>query len=128
MKFDLSVARLAELTRYYQAGIINAAFGFGFYATLVRLGLNIYFAQVTATVIGTLFNYFTYSRHVFRGYAPEKWSFIAVYFFNYLVSVSMLFALKQFIASPYQAGFVGLIIASLINYVALKLAVFRKRV
>jgi len=56
-------AQIWEIIRYYQAGALNAAFGYGLYVGLVWLGLGMYAAQLVAHLLGVAFNYFTYSRH-----------------------------------------------------------------
>ena len=43
-----SRASLGQLWRYYQAGIVNTAFGYGLYAAFVAAGLNMYVAQIVA--------------------------------------------------------------------------------
>jgi putative flippase GtrA len=126
MKFPIpSWERLREIVRFYQAAIINTAFGISAYALLVWLGLNIYVAQAVAQVMGMTFNYFTYSRHVFRGTEPAKLRFAISYAVYYVVALAALAALAQFITSPYAAGIGAALIASLLNYFVLKHLVFR---
>lgn len=115
-----------EILRYYQAGIVNTLFGLGLYALLVRLGTNIYAAQAIAHVIGMGFNYFTYSRHVFRGSGPAKTRFVLSYAANYLLSVPALALMVRLLDNPYLAGIAATFIVSVINYFALKFGVFRK--
>lgn len=119
--------RLLELFRYYQAGIINTLFGLGCYALLVRLGLNIYVAQLISHLLGMAFNYFSYSRHVFRGAAPAKLRFLISYAINYILSVGTLALIASVVESPYLAGFLATFIVSIVNYFALKFMVFRVR-
>jgi putative flippase GtrA len=116
--------RLLEIFRYYQAGAINAAFGFGLYALLVWFGLGMYVAQVIAHVLGVAFNYFTYSRHVFRDAGPAKLRFLLSYGVNYLISLTALMLVSLAIRSPYLAGFAAIVITSVVNYVILKYLVF----
>ncbi len=118
--------RAREVWRYYQAGILNAAFGFGLYALLVAAGLNIYLAQVVAHVLGVAFNYLTYSRHAFRDAGPAKLRFGLSYAVNYLVSLATLALAAQVVRSPYLAGLISIVFTSSINYFALKFLVFTK--
>ena len=124
----LSRKRLAEIWRYYQAGLLNAAFGFGAYALLVRLGLNIFVAQILSHLAGTAFNYLTYSRHVWRDAPPAKLRFGLSYIGNYLVGLAALAITSRLIASPYLAGFVALVAVSFLNYFALRHLVFRPKI
>lgn len=119
--------RLGEIWRYYQAGVINTLFGFGLYALFVKLGCNIYVAQIIAHILGVAFNYVSYSRHVFRAAGPAKARFVASYAVNYLASVAMLALAARFIASPYIAGAVSILLVSLANYFVLKHFVFTPR-
>jgi len=122
------LARFAELFRYYQAGLVNLGFGYGLYAALVALGLGIFAAQALAHVLGMAFNYFTYSRHVFRGAAPARLRFVASYAVNYVLSVAVLAGLARVIDSPYAAGLATAVLVSVINYGLLKFLVFRRPV
>lgn len=121
----ISRERLAEIWRYYQAGLINTAFGFGTYSLLVWLGLNLFAAQLVAHLAGMAFNYLTYSRHVFREATPARLRFMLSYAGNYIVGLMMLYLCSRVIASPYVAGFTSTVIVSVINYFALKYLVFR---
>jgi len=119
--------KLIEVVRYYQAGIVNTVFGLGCYALLIRLGMGIYAAQLVAHLIGMGFNYFTYSRHVFRDAGPAKMRFFLSYLVNYFISLAVLAMVARIVASPYLAGIFSAIVASVINYFALKFLVFRAR-
>src|SRR3546814_5893635 len=71
--------------RYYTVGVINSLFGYGVYALLLSMGLNMYAAQIIGHIIGVAFNYFTYRRHVFQRAAASKLRFIISYTLNYAV-------------------------------------------
>ena len=119
--------RLRQLVRFYQAAIINTIFGFGSYALLVWLGVDRFLAQIIAQALGMVFNYFTYSRHVFHGSRGAKARFVVAYGVNYFVNLGLLAYLSMFIHSPYVAGLCSTVCASLINYFALKYVVFNRR-
>lgn len=119
--------RLTLLLRYYKVGVVNTLVGFGLYAGFVRLGLNPYVAQVISHLLGVAFNYVTYSRHVFSGSAPAKTRFVAAYGFNYVVGLGSLLLASQLVRSPYVAGAISIMIASLINFFVLRHLVFGKR-
>jgi putative flippase GtrA len=116
-----------QLWRYYQAGVVNTAFGYGLFALFVRLGLNIYLAQIASHGLGMIFNYVTYSRHAFAGHTTTKARFILSYAGNYLLGLAVLAVIARFVASPYVAGFLTTVIVSLVNYFVLKRLVFRPR-
>lgn len=123
----MSRARLVELWRYYQAGLVNTAFGLGAYALLVWLGLNIFAAQFIAHFAGVVFNYLTYSRHVFRNAAPAKLRFAISYGVNYLLGLATLAIVASMVASPYVAGFITALLVSFVNYFTLKYLIFLRK-
>ncbi len=121
----LSHTRVVELWRYYQAGIVNTVFGLGLYAILVRVGVNMYAAQLIAHLLGMAFNYVTYRRHVFRDAAPAKGRFVASYVVNYFAGLAVLALIAQVVPSPYLAGALTAGIGSVGNYFILRHLVFR---
>jgi putative flippase GtrA len=114
------------LWRFYSVSVLNTAFGFGLYALLVWLGLNLYIAQIVSHLCGMTFNFFTYRTHVFRGLRPSVPAYIAAYASNYLVGLTLLAIFHHLTRSAYLAGFLATVIASLINFAVLKLLVFRR--
>jgi putative flippase GtrA len=123
----INVALIWELIRFYMAGALNAAFGYGLFAVLVWAGMGMYVAQAVAHVLGMAFNYVTYSRHVFRDAGPAKMRFLASYAVNYVISLGFLALASRFVHSPYGAGLISLVLTSMVNYVMLKFMVFSKR-
>lgn len=124
MELAASIGSLTRLWRYYQAGIVNTIFGYGVYAVLIKAGLWMYAAQLVAHMVGVVFNYFTFSRHVFHDSQASKLRFAASYGLNYLLSLASLAAAAQLIPSPYVAGLVAITFVSLVNYLILKHFVF----
>jgi putative flippase GtrA len=118
---------LLQLLRFYQAAIVNTVFGFGMYALLVAAGLNPFVAQAIAFVCGVAFNYFTYSRHVFRDSAPAKVRFVLSYLGVYILNVTLFAGFRLIIPNVYIAGAAMMLAASLLTYFVLKLLVFRRR-
>lgn len=118
---------LGQIWRYYQAGIVNTAFGYGLYALFVAAGLNMYVAQIVAHLIGVAFNYVTYSRYAFADQSASKVRFVLSYGVNYLLGLGALWTASQWIASPYVAGFVAVLFVSLVNFFILKHWVFSAR-
>lgn len=124
MNFRVSLARVRELIRFYQAAAVNAAFGFGTYALFVALGMNMYLAQIISHVLGATFNYFTYSRYAFRSSEAQKMRYFVVYAINYVISVALLALAAVFVKSPYLAALISLVLTSVINYIVLRRFVF----
>ena len=122
----LSPAALRQLFKYYQVALINTAFGYSLYAGLLFVGTNLFVAQILSYTSGVTFNYFMYRRHVFRDSPSAPVRFLLAYGANYLLNLGFL-ALLRPVGSPYLSGFLASLAASLVNYFALKLLVFRKR-
>jgi putative flippase GtrA len=125
-KSGLDFDRLKEIVRYYQAGAINALFGFGVYSALVYFGVNLFVAQIISQILGMLFNYMTYSRHVFVNNSASKTRFVLSYVVNYMLSLAILAIASIFIKSPYVSGALAIVVVSIINYFFLKYLVFTK--
>jgi putative flippase GtrA len=117
-----------RLWRYYQAGILNTLFGYGLYALLVALHLNMYVAQAIAHLAGMTFNYFSYSRYAFAGHRVSTGRFVLSYGVNYLLLVASLAAASRIVKSPYLAGLGATVFVSAINYLVLSRFVFSRDV
>jgi putative flippase GtrA len=124
---DLSLGSVRRLWRYYQAGVVNTLFGYGLFALFVKVGLNMYVAQICAHVLGAAFNYYSYSRHVFQDAEASKPRFILSYAFNYLLGLASLAAASLIIHSPYIAGIVSIVFVSLVNFFVLNNLVFFRK-
>ena len=110
--------------RYYKVGVINTLFGYGIYALLLSIGLNMYAAQIIGHIVGVAFNYFTYSRYVFHDVAASKIRFILSYTLNYVVGLVFLALSAIILSSPYLAGLSAMVLTSIINFMILRRYVF----
>jgi len=119
--------RAAELSRYYKIGIVNTVFGYGLYSLIVFVGVNLFLAQIVSHVTGAIFNYYTFSRHVFHGTKANVFSYAGSYGVNYLLGLAALAIAHSFVKSPYLSGFMALVAVSVVNYFMLKIFVFRTR-
>jgi hypothetical protein len=72
-----------------------------------------------------VFNYFTYSRHVFRDRRRSPAAFVAAYVFNYLMGLGLLALAHMVVRNPYGAGFLCLLVGTALNYFVLRRFVFR---
>ena len=55
---SVPISSARRLWRYYQAGVVNTLFGYGMFALFVKLGLNMYVAQICAHAPLTLAAYY----------------------------------------------------------------------
>ena len=114
------------LVRFGVAGVVNTLFGASAYVVLVWFGLNLFAAQLLATVLGVGFNFMMFSLHVFPGSKPAPMKFILAYAVNYALSLGLLAVYHLFIRSPYIAGVMTMATAAIVNYLILKRFVFLK--
>lgn len=117
---------VAELIRFYLAGAVNAAFGFGLYFILIQAGLNLFFAQLLSHLAGMAFNFFMFQRHVFRDATGSVLRYLGTYAANYGLSLPLLAGFHWLGASDVMAGLFTIIAASVVNYVMLRLFVFKR--
>lgn len=100
--------------RFLGTGVLNTAFGYAVYALLVVGGAPLWLAVGGATVLGVLFNFFSYGKLVFGpaqlGRLP---AFIAVYAVLYALNVALAYLLTawgmgalvaQALLLPFLAG------------------------
>lgn len=112
------------MIRYYQAGIINALFGYTLFSGFVFAGFNIYYAQIASHLCGMTFNYFSYSKHAFKDRKAIFWKFVLSYAVNYFINLSFIFLFSKLVSSPYGVGFAALLATSFVNFFILKGFVF----
>lgn len=116
-----------RLWRYYQVGVLNTLFGYGTFAALVALGMNMYAAQIVSHIAGMAFNYISYSRYAFGDRQASKGRFILSYIANYFIGLFFIWAAARLIPSPYIDGVISIVFTSLVNYFMLKFLVFRTK-
>jgi putative flippase GtrA len=88
--------------------------------------VNLFVAQIISHVCGAVFNYFTFSRHVFHGHKTRIDRYILSYGLNYLLGLGALIGAHRIIHSPYLDGVMALVVVSIINYFVLKIFVFSR--
>jgi putative flippase GtrA len=133
----LNLAQFRQLVAFYQVAILNTIFGYSLYAALIFVGLKPFVAQIIGQLTGMAFNYVMYRRHVFKESEVAILRYLGAYGLNYGIQVVLLWLFLRwtpavvfagFVIKPaYSAGFLALLVASLVNFVALKFFVFRKR-
>lgn len=55
-----------RIVRFLATGVLNTAFGYGLYALFVALGMPYLPALVLATILGVIFNFFSFGKLAFR--------------------------------------------------------------
>lgn len=94
---DMEAWRTKRITKFLGVGVLNTLFGYGIYAGLVFIGIPLLAALFAATVLGVIFNYFSFGRMVFK--AKGGWfvfgKFIVAYTVVYLVNAVLLSILTE---------------------------------
>ena len=85
---------LRLFVRFGVVGLLNAGFGYAMFALLIRGGIWPSVALIGAAVAGTLFNFQTSQRLVFRS-RGDAVRFVGVYAVVLAVNWSALFALRR---------------------------------
>lgn len=110
-----------------RVGVVNAAFGYGVYAVLLFVGVNLFAAQIVAHLLGMVFNYVMFRRHVFQQSRAAVVPYVAAYAVNYALSLATLAGLNRVLASGYLAGLLSIVFVALVNFAVLKFLVFLPR-
>lgn len=121
------LARFSQVWAYAQVGVVNAAFGYGVFALLILLGINLFAAQIISHLLGMAFNYVMFRRHVFKDSRAAVGRYIIAYAVNYGIGLVILMGLNQVVPSDYLAGFLTIALVAVINFVVLKFLVFLPR-
>jgi putative flippase GtrA len=99
--------------RFGLVGLLNAGFGYAVFALLIREGIWPSVALIAAAVAGTIFNFQTSQRLVFRS-RGDAVRFVGVYVVVLAVNWSALFALRRCGLPDLESqGFLTLPIAAL---------------
>lgn len=120
-----------QVIRFLFVGGLNTIVGYGIYALLVYLGINLYIASTISTIIGVFHSYLWNRYFTFKSKEKalaEIVRFISVYIVSYLLGLLTLFiSNKIFNIDPYVAGLVNLVITTLISWFGHKYFSFKKK-
>lgn len=79
-----------SVLRFLGTGLLNTAFGYVVYALLIVAGAPVWIALGGATVLGIMFNFYSYGKLVFGPSGLERLpAFIAVYLALYGLNVAL---------------------------------------
>jgi putative flippase GtrA len=114
-----------QFGRFLFVGGINTAFGYGFFASLIYLGLPDALAALGASVAGPLFNFLTTGKLVFDQLDSRRLPrFLGVYASLYFLAVAELRVGRMLDWSPYFTGAVATLPNALLGFVLMKKLVF----
>lgn len=112
--------------KFVFVGIINTIFGYSIYALLIMLGVHYTLAMLCSTIIGSLFNFKTTGKIVFKNTKNNLifrflFVYVAMYLFNMLVIKSCVFLNYNL----YLSGVIALFFAVPISFLLNRAFVFR---
>lgn len=116
-----------ETVLFFLTGIINTFFGYLIYSILIYFGVAYSVSLLVSTVLGVVFNYFTFGSVVFKQNVKLKvfLKFIISYSFVYFVNVLLLsFLVDILFLTPYLSQLFCMAPVVLINWCLLKFWVF----
>ena len=117
-----------QFVRYVLVGIVNTAFSYGAYATLLLVGLDYRVANLLALVLGIAFSFTTQGNVVFRNATRVTLiKFIVAWMLIYIFNISVIALLMHASMSAYLAGAIAAVPVTLVSYIILKFVVFVRR-
>mgnify|MGYP006102091803 FL=1 len=113
--------------KFIAVGMVNTIFGVIAYLFFLKILNNYFFAITLSTFIGVLFNYFTYSKGVFKTSSKNSFiRFILNYACMYVLCLVLIYFFSTKGLEADVAGAISIIIISAINFFTLKVIVYAK--
>ena len=126
MLFNLILKRIL-LIKFIVVGGINTVFGYGIYWGLLQLDVHFAIATFFSTVLGTIFNFFTTGRLVFKSKNNSFfYKFVFCVWFLYLISTGAIAFIHNFDISYEIAGLIIIIPRAAIAFLLNKNWVFKE--
>ena len=118
-----------RVIKFLCVGLLNTVFGYSIYAALVYVGIHYSLALLIATILGVIFNYFSFGRILFQGrggliiLGKFVTAYGAVYFFN----VFFLGILTNNVEiSPYVAQVICVFPTIFLNWLLMNYYVYKR--
>ena len=114
-----------RIVRFLIVGGFNTLFGYSIYAAALYLSGSSLVAVTVATLIGVLFNYFSYGSVVFRMHGGASFPrFLLLFSLIWLINSLLLIVLETYGASPLLAQLFFIPITATMSYVGMRRVVF----
>lgn len=118
-----------QIIKFLGVGVLNTVFGYAIYAMLIFVNVPYLIALLAATVVGVIFNYFSFGRMVFHGYGG--WfifgKFVIAYAVIYGANAALLRALTgDFLLSPYVGQVICIPLSVLLSWLLMTYWVYKK--
>ena len=117
------------LIKFLGTGVLNTVFGYAIYAVMIFISAPYLVALFVATVMGVIFNYFSFGRMVFRGHGGRFvfGKFIIAYAAIYGVNAVLLKVLTGvFLLNPYMSQVLCIPSSVLLGWLLMNYWVYKK--
>lgn len=118
-----------RVVKFLCVGLLNTAFGYSVYAALVYVGIHYSLALLIATILGVIFNYFSFGRILFQGrgglivFGKFVTAYGTVYFFNAFILELFTSNLQL---SPYVAQVICIFPTIFLNWLLVNYWVYKR--
>jgi len=113
---------------FLAVGGLNTLFGYSIFSLFVYFGLHYTLAVLLATCFGTLFNFQTTGRLVFKNSDHRLlFRFLLVYVVQYFANISLIKMFLIIFTNVYISGAVATFICAVLSYLLMKNFVFMVR-
>lgn len=117
--------------RFLFVGGLNTVFGYGIYALLIFLNVNMYLSNLTSTVLGVCHSYLWNRYFTFKSKDKalgEILRFISVYIISFLISNAVLYIFaKRLGIDKYIVGIINICFTTVISWFGHKYFSFKKK-
>jgi putative flippase GtrA len=112
--------------KFVFVGIVNTVFGYSIYALLLMLGVRYTLAVLFSTIIGSLFNFKTIGKLVFKNSENKLiLKFLLIYAVVYIISISVIKVCALLDFNLYLGGIIALIFTVPTSFLLNREFVFR---
>ena len=127
-RFGLGRFADPKIIKFLSAGVLNTVFGYSVYAVLLFIKTPYLLALFVATVVGIIFNYFSFGQLVFHGHVG--WFVFGKFVIAYALIFGVNAALQRvftigFLLSPYLGQVICIPISVLLSWLLMNYWVYK---
>jgi len=122
---------IKQFSKYGGVAVGSAVTDYLTFSVLLFFGTGILPAQMVSRIVGGLFSFFmnkywSFNTNSFGSVIREGRRFLVLYAFSYVLAVSIFFALSEHAGlGPYPAKIIADVICFMVNFVVMRLYVFK---
>jgi len=118
-----------KINRFLFTGLINTVFGYAIYASLIYLRSPYLIALLVSTILGIIFNFFSFRSLVFGGsrnwfvYSKFTFAYFLIYLFN---CCALIILTKKFAFGPYLGQVLCILPSVILSWILMNYWVYKK--